>query len=64
MHRDLKPSNILLADREGKVSIKLCDFGVAGNLINSVAKTTIGCKPYMSPERIEPMRQEGKFEPS
>ena len=61
MHRDIKPSNILLAIRNEKVSIKICDFGIAGNLINSMAKTNIGCKPYMSPERIETQQdQQGK----
>lgn len=53
MHRDVKPSNILMARRDGQIAIKMCDFGIAGNLINSLAKTSIGCKPYMSPERIE-----------
>lgn len=46
---DVKPTNVL-ANTQGK--IKLCDFGVSGQLIQSMAKTNVGCQPYMSPERI------------
>lgn len=46
MISDVKPSNILL-DRRGH--IKLCDFGIAGHLIDSIAKTQdAGCRPYMA----------------
>ncbi|XP_072586477.1 dual specificity mitogen-activated protein kinase kinase 4 isoform X6 [Vulpes vulpes] len=52
IHRDIKPSNILL-DRSG--NIKLCDFGISGQLVDSIAKTRdAGCRPYMAPERIDP----------
>lgn len=46
MHRDVKPNNILI-NKTGEV--KICDFGISGKLVDSVAKTSIaGCKPYMS----------------
>ncbi|KAI5808604.1 MAP kinase [Peziza echinospora] len=49
IHRDVKPTNILV-NTNGE--IKLCDFGVSGNLVASIAKTNIGCQSYMAPERI------------
>ncbi|TFK23652.1 kinase [Coprinopsis marcescibilis] len=49
IHRDIKPSNIVLS-REGVV--KLCDFGVSGELILSNAGTFTGTSFYMAPERI------------
>lgn len=52
IHRDVKPSNVLLS-KDGEV--KLCDFGISGQLVDSLAKTMdAGCKPYMGPERINP----------
>lgn len=49
MHRDIKPSNVLV-NHFG--NIKLCDFGVSGELVNSVAATFVGTSTYMAPERI------------
>ncbi|RXM27966.1 Dual specificity mitogen-activated protein kinase kinase 3, partial [Acipenser ruthenus] len=48
IHRDVKPSNVLI-NNEGHV--KMCDFGISGYLVDSVAKTMdAGCKPYMAIE--------------
>lgn len=54
IHRDIKPTNVLgtygnlmnLVNSKGQV--KLCDFGVSGQLVQSLAKTNIGCQSYMA----------------
>lgn len=51
MHRDVKPSNTLMGF-DGH--FKLCDFGICNNLEKSLLHTSVGCSPYLSPERINP----------
>jgi mitogen-activated protein kinase kinase len=48
---DVKPTNVL-ANLSGQV--KLCDFGVSGQLEKSLAKTNIGCQSYMAVSRSLP----------
>ncbi|EJS41567.1 mkk1p [Saccharomyces arboricola H-6] len=50
IHRDIKPQNILLNERG---QVKLCDFGVSGEAVNSLATTFTGTSFYMAPERIQ-----------
>lgn len=54
----MKPSNVLI-NKEGHV--KMCDFGISGYLVDSVAKTMdAGCKPYMAVSQGIPQGGEQK----
>uniref|UniRef100_A0A2K5KE31 Protein kinase domain-containing protein n=1 Tax=Colobus angolensis palliatus TaxID=336983 RepID=A0A2K5KE31_COLAP len=48
--KDVQPSHILVKSRG---EIKLCNFGVSGQLINSMANSFMGPRSYMSPERFQ-----------
>lgn len=45
MHRDIKPSNTLI---NATGEIKVCDFGISGNTIDSNCTTYIGTIVYMA----------------
>ncbi len=55
VHRDIKPGNLML-DSRGR--IKLCDFGLAATIADSMSRATrdmgsSGTPPYMSPQQLD-----------
>jgi serine/threonine-protein kinase len=59
IHRDLKPDNIMLVERDGRVQVKIVDFGIAklasetpvvGKPLTQ-AGMVFGSPRYMSPEQ-------------
>jgi serine/threonine-protein kinase len=55
VHRDVKPDNILLQDTEGRLAVRLTDFGIA-RVLDTAGLTTpqaiVGTPHYMAPEAI------------
>jgi serine/threonine-protein kinase len=56
VHRDIKPENVFLSENDGKVFIKVLDFGIAKDHANresvTMPGTTMGTPSFMSPEQI------------
>ena len=50
-HRDIKPANILVAKKDGKMHVKLSDFGTCRE--NDELLTFCGTRTYMAPEIFE-----------
>ena len=61
VHRDLKPSNLFVVQREGRLALKVLDFGiskvVSGQALGTLTDLTspqaiLGSPQYMSPEQV------------
>lgn len=52
-HRDLKPENILIISEEGKMNIKIADFGLSKDFGVSDLHTCCGTPDYVAPEVLE-----------
>lgn len=60
IHRDIKAGNILLKENG---EVKLADFGVSGELTNTISKkvqTVIGTPLWMSPELLQEQKYDGR----
>ena len=56
IHRDVKPGNVLVAERDGREHVYICDFGLARH-VSSVSSLTgdrgfVGTIDYVPPEQI------------
>ncbi|XP_061373109.1 mitogen-activated protein kinase kinase 5-like [Gastrolobium bilobum] len=60
VHRDIKPSNLLINSRK---EVKIADFGVGRMLKETIepCNSSVGTIAYMSPERINTEKNEGRY---
>jgi len=60
VHRDIKPSNLLLNSAR---QVKIADFGVSRILSRTLdpCNSCVGTYAYMSPERIDPGKNDGRY---
>lgn len=62
LHRDLKPGNVLVSDLEGRLQVKIIDFGLAKALGQKLIQESLftefgvvmGTPEYMAPEQADP----------
>ena len=62
VHRDLKPGNVLVSDGDGKLQVKIIDFGLAKAMGQKLIQESlftelgvvIGTPEYMAPEQADP----------
>ena len=62
IHRDIKPGNVLVCDVEGRLQVKIIDFGLAKAMGPSLTKGSLftelgvvmGTPEFMSPEQADP----------
>lgn len=62
IHRDLKPQNILIFERDGRVQIKIADFGFARYVDSNLADTLCGSPMYMAPEILKFKKYDAKVD--
>jgi serine/threonine protein kinase len=59
IHRDIKPANLFLEELDGgKVTVRVCDFGIAkqqsiGDASLTATSSQMGTPDYMSPEQLK-----------
>lgn len=58
LHRDLKPSNLYVVEKDGRLHVKILDFGLAkfrdtSTLVTITQNMAVGTPAYLSPEQAQ-----------
>jgi len=69
VHRDVKPGNIFVSEKDGRLDVKIIDFGLAlpirmstqsATSVGGSGYDTSGTRPYMAPEQWNGRDQDGR----